>query len=1027
MNRFINSLSKICTDHLLEEKWLIAPTLRIGHQWAELACEKNAGILNLRPATLMGFALSIADPVMAKDNLQFVSSDGMDLIVDHSWQSTRYREGGYLSALEQTYGLIQAMSRMLTDILLAGIDEHSLDPGYFTSPEKGREIASLLEKYRNELSTKGIVDYPGILRIASNSVRKNPERFRTKVLVLIPGDVEFSALEDELISALPNDWVKALPVDEDPPDMAGWERSDSRFRTNRGKGGGSVQIFAAAGEVNEIRGVFRRCLDGQIPFDQVELLHTDTETYVPLIFETCQRHFSRSTAPADSLPITFAEGVPATLTRPGRALSEWLAWCENSFSYLILARMLSDGLLMVPHLPEGWSFAELAALLRKLAPVGNREDISARLGRRIEILKKRLSSSTGEEEETAGTGLERNLEGLKILRNFLSELLNISPAVLSDPTEIMECSISFLENFARCADRLDGYAQKHLSEEIQNMHRWVIMYEGSFCSIDFVRWLYHLPDTVRIAGSGPQPGKIHVAHALTGGHSGRTHTFITGLDEGRFPGVGLQDPLLLDTERRNLSANLSLSGDLVERKLTGFWKLLSRVRGNVTLSFSARNLDDDREIFPSQVILSIYRLLKDPDADLKDLMNEVWPPDSFAPSNPKQALDLSEWLVSRLLQPGGIAEPQALLSSNYPHLSQGRLARKHRSSDILTGYDGLISQPGSDMDPTNPAGPIMSASRLETIGRCPMLYFFRYVLRLDPPEDDTIDRGIWLEPLEYGRLLHRVFQLFMSRLLSEGLRPDFSRDEGMLLKLLDEEIDSLYLESPPNRQSLLERDRRRGREAARIFLREEERFCRTHEPLFMEASIGIRRDISPTILDCIAPMLLDLPGGKSLRARGRIDRVDRSEAAGGEHYVVTDYKSGSDSKYRHTDPFWQGRVVQHAFYLALTDRRLKETVSKKARAIAFRFLFPSEKTRGESVILGAEDLSRSDEILSHLCEIAATGTFIPTTNGKDCDYCEFAGILCEDDPHEISAASRAKLKNEKNPGLTPIRLLRGDK
>ena len=53
-----------------------------------------------------------------------------------------------------------------------------------------------------------------------------------------------------------------------------------------------------------------------------------------------------------------------------------------------------------------------------------------------------------------------------------------------------------------------------------------------------------------MGGLGPRGGCLHVAHVLAGGHSGRPHTFIVGLDDGRFPGVGLQDPILLDEERR---------------------------------------------------------------------------------------------------------------------------------------------------------------------------------------------------------------------------------------------------------------------------------------------------------------------------------------------------------------------------------------------------------------------------------------------------------------------------------------------
>ena len=33
MNRLTTALSDLCRRHLLTEKWLLAPSLRAGHQW----------------------------------------------------------------------------------------------------------------------------------------------------------------------------------------------------------------------------------------------------------------------------------------------------------------------------------------------------------------------------------------------------------------------------------------------------------------------------------------------------------------------------------------------------------------------------------------------------------------------------------------------------------------------------------------------------------------------------------------------------------------------------------------------------------------------------------------------------------------------------------------------------------------------------------------------------------------------------------------------------------------------------------
>ena len=45
---------------------------------------------------------------------------------------------------------------------------------------------------------------------------------------------------------------------------------------------------------------------------------------------------------------------------------------------------------------------------------------------------------------------------------------------------------------------------------------------------------------VRTAASSPLPGHMHVSSFATGGFSGRPMTFVLGLDQGVFPGAGLQ-------------------------------------------------------------------------------------------------------------------------------------------------------------------------------------------------------------------------------------------------------------------------------------------------------------------------------------------------------------------------------------------------------------------------------------------------------------------------------------------------------
>ena len=190
----------------------------------------------------------------------------------------------------------------------------------------------------------------------------------------------------------------------------------------------------------------------------------------------------------------------------------------------------------------------------------------------------------------------------------MKRLLEISPTADSAPEQLLAAAKKFLEELARSDTELDNYALKALLDDINDMAFWTDQ-DAEPMSLDLWEWLSSLPGTVRVGGSGPRPGRLHVAHALSGGHSGRNYTFVIGLDDSRFPGAGLNDPLLLDEERGKLSPKLRKASAELSLKMERFAKLQSRLRGTVTLGFSCLNLQEDREMFPSPVVLSAYRIL----------------------------------------------------------------------------------------------------------------------------------------------------------------------------------------------------------------------------------------------------------------------------------------------------------------------------------------------------------------------------------------------------------------------------------
>ena len=925
----------------------------------------------------------------------------------------------------------------------AGLNSGDLNPDHFEVADKGLELAEILSAYLQALRERGWIDRADALRLAIDRIRTDSKALPESVLVIVPEDIDLSGLEGQLLAMIPDRELVRLQVDQ-PGALSQDERESLRglslLRLIHSPAEApdpvndrSAQIFRAVGEVNEVRGVLRRCLARGIPLDHVELLCTDKATYIPLIYETFPR-LNVDDAGDDDIPVTFQEGLPARRFRPGRALVAWLAWMRDDYPQHALVQMIREGLLQLPeHGGDSPSFSRLASAFASMKIGFGRDRYLETLDEHASASRRRSADPKSLRDEdglldTRRRSPEERLKEFQILRELIDTLLKLSARAEEPGIAALECAREFLEKHARLAGRLDTYASHGLIKRIKELERAVDPGDDG-SSIDFRAWLAALADDVWVGGEGPRPGRLHVADVLAGGHSGRPHTFVIGLDDGRFPGSGIQDPMLLDDERKRLSPDLRTASSQLARKLDQVARLFARLRGRVTLSYSCYSLADDRETFPSSTVLSAFRILSGQrDGDHAALVRWLGPAESFAPEGADQALNEAEWWLWRATGSEEVLDSQAVVSARYPHLGRGYTLARERSSDRFTVFDGWLESPGRELDMTAPEGPAVSASRLETLGACPLRYFFRYVLDLEPPDELLIDANVWLDPLARGSLLHEVFERFLSELVERGAVPDARRDEAQLLEVLQNLIDRYRAEIPPPSEAVFRREVSQLGRTARIFLREEAEYCREtgNRPLFMEVSIGMKSAGTPSALDAGEPVEIKLPDGQTLRVRGRIDRIDQVVGRGANRFAIWDYKTGGTWKYtQEPRPFWAGRVVQHALYTLVLSARLKAVSGEFPGGMVDRFgyFFPSEKAGGERIEFTPEELEDGGRVLAKLAAIASGGAFLATNqHDKDCGFCDYTGIC--GDVAGVAGASDRKLRAASNTILKPYLELR---
>ncbi|MCX7046366.1 MAG: PD-(D/E)XK nuclease family protein [Candidatus Sumerlaeota bacterium] len=468
MNMMLADIRGIIADPelLLQEKWLFAPALRVGQQWLDALTLAGAAPINVRIKTLAGLANELAAPEIAARRWTPLNTVGMEMLFEQLWDRISRREqSGYLSSLRPGRELIEALQRTIQALRLAGIAPKQLRAPAFEVQDKGRQLRRLMEEYLKELQERNLTDYAGVLELATQRLARDPQALPGGVIALAPEDLDCAPLERRLLEALGGalgpDGMRRLRVDrpcssipdDEPPSDAlllRWTPKPQEAPAPRADGAAS--IIQAQGEINEVRSALRRCLSGAIPLDDVELLYTDEATYLPLIYETMERFAFESNPEDKGLPATFAQGIPARYSRPGRALTAWMQWIAQGYPQAGAVRMIREGLLDIADATKaGLTFHELATSLRSLGIGLGRE-------RYIKKIEERISSESP----------SRSLECFKVLKSFFQSLLEATPAkgAQSPARDLLESARAFLNGFARGANEYDNYARQRLVQAV---------------------------------------------------------------------------------------------------------------------------------------------------------------------------------------------------------------------------------------------------------------------------------------------------------------------------------------------------------------------------------------------------------------------------------------------------------------------------------------------------------------------------------------------------------------------------------
>lgn len=993
--RLVESLARAAERDPVGRKLLISPSVVVGRELLRRLSLGGHGWIGFEVTTVGKVAHLLAERGLQRDGIGVVDAFEHQALLDTALDSALAVEDGRLAELSEGVGFREKVHGAVNAMRLAGIEARTLDGARFSQWEKKLFLLRVLQRYERLLSERRRADVAAVLDLALEALDGAggtlPTHLGADAVCLVPG-LSTRGLIGRMVAALAGRGAVLLETDPveglDPPKGVLWGRcADSSpgsklyapDRVDAHVEVLDVDFFHAASVEAELREVLRRVIERGLAWDEVEIVTPDPAAYGSALHALSARL---------GIAVTYAVGLPVARTRTGRVVRAYLEWIEGGFQADPIRRLLEAGDLRPPRSRQQHPAAALARRFRSLRIGWGRKRYRTQL---LDALAgvSRLDRRSRESDEAFVRRRERAESELLALKAILFPALKATPSVPDrigseggpvSPSELARGLTAFLRRVPRGRGP-DRSAREEIGRTLERIQATLTRRTEFRASVSILRG--HLDIRVRPELLGDDQdgvgapwssvgGALHLSDLEHGGYTGREAVFLVGFDADRVPGGGGQDPVLLDSERRVLGPDLPTSGEILAERLFRLAALVARLRGRVTLSYCAWAATEARSVGPSSVLLQALRLTeRDPSLHFTDLRERMRRVVSAVPPVGRPPLDSDDVWMSTLGSGAVLAHGLEAVRASYPGLDRGLAALAERRVGIPGAVHGVIEPRPDRLDPRLNSATVVSASRLEGLGACPLRYLHQGVLKLYPPEDPELDPDRWLDPLVRGSLLHDVYERTLRGARSSGVKPHDRRFEVLALDALREGIERVRHEVPTPGEGTQAREVQGLREDVLSFVR----MVRQDAPEYvaLELTFGIGGD---------DPVVLDLPSGP-LALRGAVDRVDQDLE--GAH--VVDYKTGSAYAHeRDTGVYDGGRRLQHAIYAHAAEDRLG------VRVMDGQYHFPTRRGQNQRFVYGREPLQRVAGLIEAMLDGVAAGHFVPTDQADDCTFCDYAAI-----------------------------------
>jgi len=954
-------------------------------------------------------------------------------------------ELGRLAEVADRPGLARALRRTFNDLGMAGVEAENIP----------NELGTAYALFRELLGAAGLADRALVFGTAIRAVQER----RDGVVSLATCFYDVPAttrLERDLLRAVAqraSTYLATVPArdalaraafdghfdtvqDFTPGSLARLQAQLFATGVTEGAADGQVVLLSAPGEARECVELARRVLseaERGVPFDRMAILLRTPEQYRLHLVEALRRagipaHFSRGSVRPDSsgrallallgcaaegLSVSrFAEYLSLAVVPPRTQTGAPPAATPAAERFVLAEHELAlpperDAEVNVdadeadaatdseraPRVPRRWE-----ALLVDAAVIGGLDRWRRRLSglaRSLELQASRLT-----EEDAARRSLLQQRDDLTDLSAYALPLIETLAALPSSA------------NWGDWLDALGALASRALAEpkpvlavlaELEPI-RNVGPVGLPEVQVVLQQWLGEVTLPRRVF----RGGELVVAGIEEARGRVFDVVFVPGLAEKMLPQRVVEDPLLLDEQRRAISPDLIVQEQRIAAERLALSLAVGAAKTRVVLSYPRFESEKARPRVPSFYALEALRAAEGRLPSFAELARRAdseshtrmgWP----APREAQRAIDAAEYdlAVLREFQKGSLEQRQGaaryLMSAN-PRLARALRFRARRWHKKWWPVDGLV-------DPNERGGQALAArvaqlsergfavTALERYAACPYRFYLGTVVglreRVTPAELELLD------PATRGLLFHEVLRAAGSELSRRGWLPLQEHNRAQAHALLEEVFDRVVADYEDELAPAIDRVWRDAvaevRADARQWLRHlgEDGWL----PTFFELGFGLKHPESdPESRE--QPVRLNF----GLTLRGSIDVVERS----GQRIRATDYKTGEARK---GAPFVDGGTfLQPLFYTLVL-----ESLFSGLQAASGRAYYCTARGQFRSVEVPLDERSRAAAARLHaIIKEALNHGFFPAAPAADaCSSCDFQRVC---GPYE---AERSKTKRDR--------------